>query len=60
MEEGVGLSNTRARLAQLYGGAARFEIGNVVDGGVLATALLPFRLANNTNTHGSGNGRGDS
>jgi LytS/YehU family sensor histidine kinase len=60
VEEGVGLSNTRARLAQLYGGAARFEINNAADGGALATALLPFRLASATNDHGHGSSRGNS
>jgi two-component system, LytTR family, sensor kinase len=39
--EGVGLSNTRARLAQMYGDAARFEIGNRAGGGVRVTMELP-------------------
>ena len=39
--EGVGLSNTRARLEQLYGTAARLEIGNAAGGGFRARILLP-------------------
>jgi LytS/YehU family sensor histidine kinase len=41
--QGVGLANTRARLQQLYGNAHRFGIGNVPDGGLAVTLVLPFR-----------------
>ena len=43
--EGIGLSNTRARLAELYGAdAARLELGEVAGGGVRARVLLPFHV----------------
>ena len=41
--DGIGLSNTRARLAELYGPeAASLEIADVPGGGVRARLLLPF------------------
>ena len=42
---GVGLTNTSARLRQLYGAAASFEVVNAQDGGVAAHVVLPFQLA---------------
>ncbi len=45
--EGVGLSNTRARLRELYGEAHRFELGDAPGGGVLVQMTIPFRLENN-------------
>ena len=42
-EEGIGLSNTRARLQQLYGDAQRFEFANVATGGLEVTVKIPFR-----------------
>jgi two-component system LytT family sensor kinase len=42
--EGVGLSNTRARLKQLYGVRHRFELSDAVGGGLLLTIEIPFRL----------------
>jgi len=41
---GIGLANTRARLAQLYGARHRFELA-ACDGGVLATLELPWSEA---------------
>src|SRR6266511_427137 len=44
VREGVGLSNTRARLKQLYGDAHRFDFINATDGGLVVSLLLPFRV----------------
>lgn len=44
-EEGVGLSNTRARLAELYGREYRFELYNADEGGMIVHVALPCRLA---------------
>jgi two-component system LytT family sensor kinase len=41
---GIGLANTRARLEQLYGGAAKLSIENG-DPGAIVTMVLPYRLA---------------
>jgi LytS/YehU family sensor histidine kinase len=41
--DGIGLSNTRARLAELYGPeAASLDVADVPGGGVRARVLLPF------------------
>jgi two-component system LytT family sensor kinase len=40
--EGVGLRNTRARLAGMYGDAQGLEIGDADEGGALVTLRLPF------------------
>jgi sensor histidine kinase YesM len=42
---GIGLSNTRARLQQLYGDAAKLSVGNDEVGGVVVTMVLPYHLA---------------
>lgn len=42
---GIGLTNTRARLQQLYGEAASLTVENDEQCGVTATIVLPFRLA---------------
>lgn len=41
---GVGLTNIRSRLEQLYGGEHRFKLENQAAGGVLVRISLPFRL----------------
>ncbi len=45
VSEGVGLSNTRARLRTLYGEAHRFELGNRPEGGLRVRLTIPFRTA---------------
>ena len=41
-ETGVGLANTRARLTELYGGAAGITLDGRPGGGVVATITIPF------------------
>jgi sensor histidine kinase YesM len=41
--QGVGLRNTRARLAQLYGASAGLRLEHGAGGGTIATLWLPFR-----------------
>ena len=43
--EGVGLSNTRARLAQLYGEEASVRTGSAPGGGAIVTLVLPYHTA---------------
>jgi signal transduction histidine kinase len=40
---GIGLANTRARLARLYGDAAHLTLAAAVPHGVVATVELPYR-----------------
>jgi two-component system LytT family sensor kinase len=49
LEEGIGLSNMRARLRTMYGDAARLETRFGEDGGFIATVRLPYREASSTN-----------
>ncbi|MDP2825152.1 MAG: sensor histidine kinase [Sulfuritalea sp.] len=42
--EGIGLANVRARLAALYGPAARLELSSGVGAGVTATMSLPAEV----------------
>jgi len=44
--EGVGLSNTRARLRELYGAAHLFELRDGSDGGWQVRLSIPFRRSN--------------
>jgi two-component system, LytTR family, sensor kinase len=43
VKEGVGLSNTRARLQELYGARHRFELSHAEEGGVRVELSIPFR-----------------
>jgi signal transduction histidine kinase len=40
--EGIGISNTRSRLQQLYGANHRFELQNLPAGGLLARVVIPY------------------
>ncbi len=40
--EGVGLSNTRARLASLYGEAHELEVGGIASGGFQVRIVIPY------------------
>jgi sensor histidine kinase YesM len=46
LKEGVGLANTRARLAHLYGEEHRFDLDNVPGGGLMVDMSIPFRVTN--------------
>lgn len=41
--EGIGLSNTRARLKQLYGARQTFDVADAAGGGARISAVIPFR-----------------
>jgi LytS/YehU family sensor histidine kinase len=41
--EGIGLSNTRARLRELYGAAHHFQLQDGSDGGLRVRLSIPFR-----------------
>jgi sensor histidine kinase YesM len=54
--EGIGVGNTRARLAELYGERHRFAFSNQPDGGLVVTIAIPFvtepgRRGGTTNGH---------
>jgi signal transduction histidine kinase len=42
--QGIGLGNTRARLAELYGDAHRLDVGEGPGGGFRVTVRIPWRL----------------
>ena len=41
--EGIGISNTRARLEQLYGDRQSLDLANATAGGTIARITMPFR-----------------
>lgn len=43
LKEGIGIGNTRARLAVLYADRHAFNAGNQTGGGFVAMCVLPFR-----------------
>jgi len=43
--EGIGLANTRARLAELYGARQHFELVNGPEGGLCVRMVIPFSTA---------------
>lgn len=47
-KNGVGLSNVKSRLQQLYGSAAKFELRNASEGGLIVNLNLPIRLREGT------------
>jgi len=53
--EGIGISNTRARLAEIYGARHRFELGNQPAGGLRVTISVPFEGASSL-ANGATNG----
>jgi signal transduction histidine kinase len=46
--EGIGLSNTRARLAEMYGDAASIHLDNAAGGGAIVTLRIPWRTMSDT------------
>jgi two-component system LytT family sensor kinase len=43
LKEGIGLSNTQARLQQLYGAQQRLDLANTAKGGLTVTLEIPFK-----------------
>jgi len=41
-KKGIGLTNTEARLKQLYGAAHKFKLENLPSGGLLVTIAVPY------------------
>jgi two-component system, LytTR family, sensor kinase len=55
---GVGISNTRARLAQLYGAEHSFEMRDAEGGGLCVEITIPFRPTLRQPADGGGENRG--
>lgn len=47
LQEGVGLSNCRARLEQLYGDRAKFRLGKAPEGGLAVNIVVPWHTREN-------------
>ncbi len=49
LKEGIGLTNTRARLQQLYGEDFKFELGNSSGKGFVVNLVIPFKRESEDN-----------
>ncbi|MBV9879257.1 MAG: histidine kinase [Gemmatirosa sp.] len=54
LREGIGLSNTRARLAELYGARGVLTLDGAPGGGCRATITLPFRATTTRDVEAAG------
>ena len=52
--EGVGLTNTKARLLRMYGSSYRFDLRNAAEGGLMVTVAVPFHIE--SESHGIAEG----
>ena len=48
LTKGIGLSNTRSRLEQLYGSGHQFEMNDASGGGLEVKITIPFRSSHNS------------
>src|SRR5215510_14151551 len=48
LKERVGLSNTRARVTNLYGDEHGLRLRNAADGGLVVSLTIPFRTVSNS------------